>query len=157
MSKLTMGEITFDEDKGVAVVNYNYKGHVFTGASTCHEDDKDMQSKTVGYKYAELRAYIKFLSFKKQELSIVASTLEGTMKNMMTSKDFNPKSKYAAKLQNSICHTRCELHKCREEIKSVKEYLKKNIQDREEFYIKIRKSRAIETQARFESENKTGV
>lgn len=144
MGKLKTKLCDFNEETGTATYIYSYKNMLFEGNAKCHEDDMDINSKTVGLKYAELRAYLKYLKTRRAELQIRIETLDGIQKHLVTSKDFDVKSSYSRKLQFEICETRTELNDCKEAIKNIPIYLKKDIDSRDVFYKQLRDKRKKE-------------
>lgn len=144
MGKLKTKVAEFDKETGKATYIYSYKQNIFIGEAQCHEEDMDMCSELVGMKLAETRAFLQYLKVKKTELEIRLSTLEGLIRNMTTSKDFDITSKYGKKLQYAICETRMELHDCKEGIKNIPGYIKQDIEKRDKLYQALRKRRAGE-------------
>ena len=144
MSRLKTKLCDFNEETGKATYIYAYDNQLFEGTAQCHEDDMDINSKTVGLKYAETRAYLQYLRVRRKELLNKANILENLQRNMMTSKDFVPRSNYSKKLQFEICETRCELNDCRQAIDAIPGYLRNDIEARDGLYKKLREKRKAE-------------
>lgn len=134
----------FNRETGKATYIYSYRDKIFVGEATCHEDDMDMCSEMVGLKYAEARALLQVCKARKYELQIRLKALEGALRDMATSNDFDFLSTYARKIQNSICDVRCELNEVKEAINNIPPYLKKDMEGREALYKRIRAKREEE-------------
>lgn len=141
MSRIKRKLLDFNEKTGTAICILSYKGNLFEGKAQCCEDDMDMCSGRVGMQYAEIRANIEVLKFRRKELKTRFMTLEGVLKNLITSKDFDIESSYSNKLQSSICEAKIEYFEIKLEIEELKELIKNDIIARETFYSKIRERR----------------
>ncbi|MCF0125095.1 MAG: hypothetical protein HUJ68_04950 [Clostridia bacterium] len=141
MGKLKTKTYYFNEKTGEATYIYKYKNQEFVGKAFCSKEDKDFCSELLGIKIAELRAYVKYLKVKKEDLKNRLSTLEGVVNNMKTSKDFDITSNYGKKLQFSICDCKRELQEVKRLIKEIPKSLDMELEQREDFYNKIRNKR----------------
>ena len=141
MSKLKIKYKNFNKESGKSTFIYSYGSHSFEGKSKCHKSDMDMRSALVGLRYADTRAFLKYLKFRKAELGIRLSTLEGLLNNMSTSKDFDLNSRYAKKLTTAIKETKLEIEECRDKMENMPKMLERDIETRENLYKKIRKNR----------------
>lgn len=144
MGKLKTKLVNFDKETGKATYIYSYKNQLFKGEAQCHEDDMDMCSELVGLKYAETRAYLEYLKVRKNELKTRLATMEGLLRNLQTSKDFDITSKYGKKIQVAICDTKCDLFEIKQAIDNIPPYLKQDIKSREFLYTRVREKRKKE-------------
>lgn len=130
----------WDEDTGVSQVFITDKNQkVFSGMSTCHEEDSQFKSQSFGETIAMYRATIQFLRYVRDtEIKPQLAILEHLYSNMQTSKQFNPKSYEAQMLHRQICIQRNSLASTKEEIRILKDAIKENIKVKEQFNNLIR-------------------
>lgn len=140
MSKLKTVRYTFED--GVARYVYRYKHHLCVGIASCHDDDRDFESRMLGLDLAETRAYLEYIKIRRDELIIKHRTLEGMYRHLSNDKNFNEKDFYAVKFSKEIKSIQEELRECREAIINIPKMLDSKIKDRESMYQKLRQRRA---------------
>lgn len=141
MSKLKVGYHNFNPETKEAVFTYNYKGHSFIGKAKCHEEDYDFCSEKMGLTYAECRAYLKYLKYRRNELQIKLTTLTGLYNNISTDKHFKHNSSIANKIRKEIDTVKQLLINHRELINEVEQAIKDTIKAKEQLYTKLRNNR----------------
>lgn len=135
----------YNPETGVATVTLVWQGQEFIGKAFCHPDDKDMVNELTGLSIAEGRATIKLLKhYRKNVVKPQIAILEQLWATMEQGKYFDKKSPYVrlvrrqiASLKNTEANLRCDIENIR---KSIYDY----INDKEEFYKKIRSKREAE-------------
>lgn len=129
----------WNEEHGTAICIIYYKDTSFCGTADCHPTDKDFQSERTGEHIAYMRAYLDYLKYvrdneEKPRLNTL-NHLYGTMKH---STHFNPDSYEARRLQKEILNAQTDLDTIRDMIDACKTDLQKYINEKDEFYKKLR-------------------
>lgn len=115
---------------------------VFYGTAWCHPDDKDMANENTGTSYAIMRANIKMLQHKKNNVYRPSlKALKHLQSCMEISTHYNSKSYEAKMLQRQINYYEDMITITEKMIDDIREELKSTIDKKDEFYKKIRKAR----------------
>lgn len=139
MSKLKTVGYKFEDGKAEYI--YRYGQRTFVGTATCHEEDKDFESKMIGLDLAETRAYLEYLRVRRDELVVRHQTLKGFYQYLTQDREFDVKSSYATKMRKEIEETYFELTECREAIRNIPKMMDAKITNRTLLYQKIREKR----------------
>ena len=138
---------SFDKETGVSTCVFDSKYGQIVGTAQCHPDDKDMCSELTGTTIASMRAERKYLQFCKIECKGQLAALKQLYYSMKHSNNFNPKSYESKMLFRQIQFIENDLITIKQMITTNNELLKKYIDDKDEFYTKlrtIRKAKASE-------------
>ena len=117
------------------------KNKTFVGTAYCAESDRDMMSEKVGCEIAYRRAIIKCLNSHKDELKIKIAALQEYYYTMNKSKYFDKTSYPIRRLNRQIELLTDELETTKELVKKEQDFLKHYMEDKAEFYTKIRNNR----------------
>ena len=129
-------------EEGLAICKVYYNNIEFKGTASCHPDDMDMCSKMTGQTIAELRAEIKKLQhIRDNELRPQLKVLNQLYYAMNRSKEYNKKSYESKMLYRRIQFIKNQLTAVKEEINNRKQELKEYIDQKDEFYKKLRANR----------------
>ena len=113
----------------------------YIGFAQCHPDDMDMAGEKTGCEIAFRRAKIKALKGYRDELKIQLKALNQLYYSMNRSNKFNEKSYENKMLQRQLNRINFDLDTVKEMITNEKQSLSKYLNEKEEFYKKIRKNR----------------
>ena len=133
----------WDEEAGIASCILSDGEKVYTGFAQCHPDDEDMKGQKTGCEIAFRRARINALRGYRDELKIRLSTLKQLYHSMNISYRFNEKSYENKMLQRQIRMINFDLTTTKEMIATEEQNLRTYIQEKDEFYNKTRKRRAM--------------
>lgn len=129
----------WDEEHGTAICIIYYKDKSFCGTADCHPTDKDFQSERTGEHIAYMRAYLDYLKYvrdNEEKPRLLALThLYGTMKH---SSYFNQDSYEANRIRKEIKNAQIDLDTVRDLIDMYKKDLKQYIDEKDNFYQKMR-------------------
>lgn len=129
----------YNEESGISTCYLEYDGQVFVGTAKAHPEDMDMATKLVGQDIAYRRAMIKYLCFiKNYELAAELRALKRLYFTMSHSTHFNEKSYENKMLQRQLRQVETDLATIKEEIAQEREELKTLIDEKDEFFKKIR-------------------
>ena len=147
MNKKLIPQIEWEEDIGFASCTltdiYDRK---YIGTSICHPDDLDMMSEKTGCEIANRRAEIMMLKgYVKNELKPRLRALKQLYYSMNRSQYFNEKSYENKMLQSQIHVVKNELDTTNEIIAELEYDLSRYLDEKNEFYKKIRRHRKIES------------
>lgn len=131
----------WDAEQGTAICLLFDGEHYFTGTAFCCEDDKDMCSQRTGEEIAFRRARIEYLKFYRDTLKYQLKGLEQFLASIKQSYKFNNKSFETIKLFQHINKLRFDLEYAKELIKNERKELHHYINDKEQFFQKLRKVR----------------
>lgn len=116
-------------------------GRTFIGEAYCHPDDADFQSLITGSTLAELRAERKALTAYKNDLRVKREALQQYFYSINQSKQFNPFSYEVNMLMRQIEMLKAEFEEIREQIKLLKVYEQKYIDEKDRVYKYLREKR----------------
>ena len=139
-----MNHITYewDEETGTSVCTITDKGKTYQGFAWCSENDHDMMSQKTGLTIAEFRAHIaQSKSIRDNEIKPGLAALKQAKFAMNQSKYFNDQSYEYRMLEQQIHNYEQDLIFIKNTIALQKANLNKYMQDKGEFYEKIRKNR----------------
>ena len=131
----------WDNERGSASCLLTDGEKVYTGFALCHPEDMDMAGEKTGCEIALRRAKINALRGYRDELKIQLKTLNQLYYSMNKSNKFNEKSYENRMLQRQINRINFDLTTTKEMIVSEKQELRDYLQQKEEFYTKIRRMR----------------
>lgn len=145
MNKKLIPQIEWEEDIGLASCTLtDTYDRQYTGTSICHPDDLDMISEKTGCEIAHRRAEIMMLKgYVKNELKPRLRALKQLYYSMNRSQYFNEKSYENKMLQSQIRVIKNELDTTNEIIAELEYDLGRYLDEKEEFYKKIRRHRKI--------------
>ena len=133
----------WDEEAGIASCILSDGEKVYTGFAQCHPDDEDMKGQKTGCEIAFRRARINALRGYRDELKIRLATLKQLYHSMNISYRFNEKSYENKMLQRQIRMINFDLTTTKEMIATEEQNLRAYIKEKDEFYKKTRKRRAM--------------
>ena len=131
----------WDKQSGKAACIVSDGEKVYTGFAQCHPDDSDMANEKTGCEIALRRARINALRGYRDELKIRLSALNQYYHSMNMSYRFNEKSYENKMLQRQIRQIKFDLDTTKEMITGEEKNLKTYIEDKDNFYKKIRSNR----------------
>lgn len=131
----------FDPDTGVATYIYEYEGQYFTGIAHCSPEDKDMQNEYTGIWIAQLRAEIKLLQYRRNELKHRLTALNQYYYSVNKSKKYDSHGYMENMLQHQIKNTQEELENTKSDLKDCQHFLREYIKSKDDFYKAVRKQR----------------
>ena len=133
----------WDEEAGIASCILSDGEKIYTGFAQCHPDDEDMKGQKTGCEIAFRRARINALRGYRDELKIRLATLKQLYHSMNISYRFNEKSYENKMLQRQIRMINFDLTTTKEMIATEEQNLRAYIKEKDEFYNKTRKRRAM--------------
>lgn len=134
----------FDEETGKAWYELYDGNMTFRGEASCHPDDMDMISQLTGLAIAEARAAIAYETHIRDNiLKPQLASVKQLYYAMNRSKNFNPKSYENKMLYRHIRNLENDLTIIKESIATIKLELRQYLANKEVFYQKIRKQRAL--------------
>lgn len=127
----------YDPDTGESIVKIRNKYGIFTGISRLQEEDRPYESSFAGCEYAEMKANISYMKFRKKILNYQIKILEDFYKSISSAKDFNIDSYESKKLRRKIHELKKEKRSWDDKIKSLKKKMFNAIKLRVETIDKI--------------------
>lgn len=145
MSKHNSPEFTWDANTGVATCTITDGKNSFTGTAICHPDDRDMISEKTGCAIAQVRAEIKYyVHSRDNDILPCLKVLKHTYDCMKQSSHFNEKSNESRIMRRQIRQQEFDLLVVRQLLTERKQQLKTFLEDKDNFYKKIRSNRLKE-------------
>lgn len=137
----------WDAEKGVATCILTDKNnHTFYGEAHCHPKDQDMMSEKTGYAIAFHRAYIKNLCYYRDtECKPTLKALKQFYNSINHSKEYDAKNYIVKRLLKHISIAQQDLDTVIELITDERKSLRKFIDQKDEFYCKVRNNRQKES------------
>lgn len=135
----------FSKEDGTALCVLSTKRKSYVGTATCSPTDQDMMSEKTGCEIAYRRALITALRSRRDELKIQIKALQTYYYTMNNSKYFEEDSYPIRRLKSHIDMLNDELAETKKLLKEEQNYLKKYMENKTEFYTKIRKNRQANT------------
>lgn len=135
----------WNDEMGIATCTLvdNINNKTYIGKAVCHPDDRAFMTDKAGLTIASSRATIKALqSYKNDELKPGLKALNQLYYSIKHSKHFNANSYEARALKRQIKIKEADIKVINDKIKEEREFLKKYIDDKENFYQAVRKIRA---------------
>lgn len=146
-----MSKITYDwyEETGQAVCTIVDKGKIYQGFAWCKEEDRDMMSSKTGLTIAEYRAHIaQSKGIRDNEIKPGLAALKQAKYAINQSKHFNENSYEYRMLEQQIKNYEQDLIFIKNTIALQKANLNQYMQNKADFYNKIRKNRSERNQAK---------
>lgn len=144
MNKISKPMFDWDKETGTAccILYDKLRNKSFVGLAQCHPEDEDMMSEKTGCNLAFLRAQLKVLQdYKNNELIPGLNALNQLYYSIDRSKYFD-KNHYEVKvLLNQIDLKKADIETTKEAINNIRKEIKTMIDEKEDFYQKIRKNR----------------
>lgn len=133
----------WDKDLGAAICIITDKhNNTFYGEAHCHPKDKDMMSEKTGYAIAFRRAYIKTLChYRDTECKPTLKALKQFYNSINHSKEYDAKNYMVKRLLKHIYVAQQDLDTVNELIADERKGLRKFIDQKDEFYCKVRNNR----------------
>lgn len=145
MSKHNSPEFTWDINAGIATCTITDGKNSFTGTAICHPDDRDMISEKTGCAIAQVRAEIKYyIHSRDNDILPCLKVLKHTYDCMKQSSHFNEKSNESRIMRRQIRQQEFDLLVVRQLLTERKQQLKTFLEDKDNFYKKIRSNRRKE-------------
>lgn len=137
----------WDEENGIAsCILTDGNNHTFYGEARCHPKDQDMKSEKTGYAIALRRAYIKALCYyRDNECKPTIKALKKYYNSICNNKDFDKTNYMVKRLYKHIMIAEKDLEAVRELIAEERKSLYEYIDQKDEFYHKIRNRRQAES------------
>lgn len=146
-----MSKITYDwyEETGQAVCTIVDKGKIYQGFAWCKEEDRDMMSSKTGLTIAEYRAHIaQSKGIRDNEIKPGLAALKQAKYAINQSRHFNENSYEYRMLEQQIKNYEQDLIFIKNTIALQKANLNQYMQNKADFYNKIRKNRSERNQAK---------
>lgn len=146
-----MSKITYDwfEETGQAVCTIIDKGKIYQGFAWCKEEDRDMMSSKTGLTIAEYRAHIaQSKGIRDNEIKPGLAALKQAKYAINQSKHFDENSYEYRMLEQQIKNYEQDLIFIKNTIALQRANLNKYMQNKADFYNKIRKNRSERNQAK---------
>ena len=131
----------FSNETGVTICEMKYNNQDFTAMAVCAPEDEDMLNEKTGQEIAFNRACVKVLQYEKQRLKTENDGLKSFYYSIKHSKKFNPKSYEAKMLMHQINIREQDIAELKTEIKELKDYIKRYVDKKDEFYKDLRRIR----------------
>lgn len=106
----------FDPETNITYVTIETKLGIFIGSSYLQPCDEDFKSSYRGFRYAEAKAFMKYLRAIKMQTKAQLSAIEGMYNNIACGKEFNPNSYEARKIRSKIYSLKEEVENISKEI-----------------------------------------
>ena len=141
MSKITY---EYNDTIGMSICTIQDNGKIYQGFAWCSKEDQDMKNEKTGLTIAEYRAHIaQSKGIRDNEIKPGLAALKQAKFAMnQSSKYFNPESYEYRMLEQQIKNYEQDLIFIKNTIALQKANLNKYMQDKADFYEKIRKNRA---------------
>lgn len=136
----------FNPDDGSSMCVIETKNKTFIGTAQCLDSDRDMMSEKTGCEIAYHRAIIHTLENHVSDLKNELMGLHKYYYSVNQSKYFDANSYMTNMLISQMQQREDEISLTKELIRNEKEYLKKFMSDKAEFYQKIRHNRKADNQ-----------
>lgn len=146
-----MSKITYDwyEETGQAVCTITDKGKIYQGFAWCKEEDRDMMSSKTGLTIAEYRAHIaQSKGIRDNEIKPGLAALKQAKYAINQSRHFDENSYEYRMLEQQIKNYEQDLIFIKNTIALQKANLNQYMQNKADFYNKIRKNRSERNQAK---------
>lgn len=131
----------YNPKTGKSIVKIQNQYGIFIGTSQLQEEDKAHESTFAGCGYAEMKANISYMKYRKKILNYQIKILKDCYSNMSFGKKFNSHSYEARKIRRKIYELEKEKKSWDNKIKSLKEKMFKAIETREKTLDKIYKKK----------------
>lgn len=135
----------FNPEEGSSLCILSTKSKTFFGTAQCTDIDRDMMSEKTGCEIAYHRATIHALEDHLEELTTELAGLKKYFYTVNQSKYYDPESYMAQMLIRQIQQRSDDILITKNMITEEKEYLKKYMADKAEFYKKIRRNRKADS------------
>lgn len=122
----------FDQETGESVVAIENKYGVFYGFSDLHPEEENVSS-FVGCRYAEMRAWIKYLQYRKSLIDEQIKGLTDFEKILKGTWNYNESSPENKRLRKRIQELKEEKEVYKNKIDFIKQGLKNAMDDRDNF------------------------
>ena len=129
----------YDPITGKSIVKIQNKYGIFTGTSQLQEEDIPYESNFAGCEYAEMKANISYMKYRRKILSYQIKALEDFYKSISGANNFNTYGYEAKKLRKEIYKLKKEKKSWDEKINSLKGKMFKAIEEREKTLNRIYK------------------
>lgn len=106
----------FDENTGISTAIIQTNLGQFTGTSKLHEEDRVISSNFAGCRYAEIRAIIKYIKKRIENINYEIKGLQDCKKIIESLKDYNPHSVENRKIRRRIFELEKDKTKLKEQI-----------------------------------------
>lgn len=134
---------SFNKETGESICIFDSEYGRIVGTAQCHPDDEDMKNELTGTTIASMRAERKYLQLCKIECKGQLAALKQLYYSMKHSNNFNPKSYESKMLFRQIQLIENDLITIKQMITINSEQLKKYIDDKDDFYTKLRILRKV--------------
>ncbi len=134
---------SWDEETGSTICLLFDKENTYYGTATCSPTDYDMKSEKVGCEIAYHRAVISALQSRRDELKIKLKALKEYYYTMNKSKYFDENSYPIKRLLSQMEILKHDIILLKEEIQNEKNYLTEYMNNKADFYTKIRRNRKV--------------
>lgn len=131
----------FNPEDGSSLCILSTKNAIFVGTAQCADSDRDMLSEKTGCEIAYHRASIRALEDHLNELKFELNGLKKYFYSINQSKYYDPNSYMAQMLIRQMQQKSDDILITKNMIIEEKNYLKKYMANKAEFYKKIRKNR----------------
>lgn len=135
--KIKLIHSEYNEETGRSYVKIATECGIFDGEAFLHPDDAEFASKYAGCEYAETRALIKYMTRKKQNAMVEYKTLTNLQHEINSRKYHNENSIEARLLQKYIYTAQDNYTVFKNNVKTLREFLKKSIDDRDAYIQKL--------------------
>lgn len=106
----------FDSETNITYATIETKLGAFTGSSCLQPCDEGYKSSYRGSRYAEAKAFMKYLKAIKRQTKAQLSAIEGMYNTIACGKKFNPNSYEARKIRSKIYSLKEEVENISKEI-----------------------------------------
>lgn len=137
-------DYTWYSDTHTAVCAITEKGQEWLGIAYCHPDDLDFGNERTGLIIAEYRARIDYNKEKRRNLRQQYTALERLYRQVINGANYSPKSRENRILWSELRRLKNELTAVNYDLSQLRKNLKTFIDEKEEFYNKIRSKRKDE-------------
>jgi predicted RNase H-like nuclease (RuvC/YqgF family) len=134
---IKLKDSNYDKNTGISTAIIMTDLGEFYGESKLHEEDRAIESTFAGCHYAEMRAIIKYMKAKMQNLSYEINGVEKSIKMLMNLKDYNPNSIENRKLRKQLYIMKKEKQGWKTRIQSLSQKLYDNMMQREKIVSKM--------------------
>ena len=132
---------SWDPKTGSSLCIIQTKHKTYYGYALCSIEDRDMMNEKTGCFIAEKRAMIKMLRDERDELKIEFKALKKYLSSMIYSKYFDTTSYPIRRLQRQMQDLLKQIDETKKSLKEEENSLTQYIQQKTEFYKKIRANR----------------
>lgn len=121
----------YDKNSGISIATIATNEGLFTGQSKLLDCDKDIESSFAGCEYAEIKAELKYLRYKRKLIKNQLKGLNDFYKNICKSKKFNEKGFEATRLRHRMEELANQIKELTAFIKTGEENFLKYVEQRE--------------------------